>query len=92
MPRIARIDALGALHHIIVRGIERLKIFYEKETIIQWTSPKFHFNKAPGCFQCEPRRLPVIFSVTSWGSASPAATWIALQTAAGTTQASQHPN
>ena len=23
MPRKARIDALGALHHIIIRGIER---------------------------------------------------------------------
>ncbi|MFX0197592.1 MAG: hypothetical protein ACFFCW_15835 [Candidatus Hodarchaeota archaeon] len=27
MPRKARIDASGALHHIIVRGIERKKIF-----------------------------------------------------------------
>ncbi len=27
MPRKARIDAPGALHHIIVRGIERKKIF-----------------------------------------------------------------
>ncbi len=29
MPRQARIDAPGALHHIIVRGIERRKIFYD---------------------------------------------------------------
>ncbi|MBU0699098.1 MAG: transposase, partial [Proteobacteria bacterium] len=29
MPRKARIDAAGALHHIIVRGIERRKIFYD---------------------------------------------------------------
>jgi len=29
MPRKARIDAHGALHHIIVRGIERRKIFYD---------------------------------------------------------------
>ena len=29
MPRKARIDALGALHHFIVRGIERRKIFYD---------------------------------------------------------------
>jgi REP-associated tyrosine transposase len=29
MPRKARIDAGGALHHIIVRGIERRKIFYD---------------------------------------------------------------
>ena len=27
MPRNARIDAPGALHHVIVRGIERRKIF-----------------------------------------------------------------
>jgi len=27
MQRKARIDAAGALHHIIVRGIERRKIF-----------------------------------------------------------------
>jgi REP element-mobilizing transposase RayT len=29
MPRKSRIDAPGALHHIIVRGIERRKIFYD---------------------------------------------------------------
>ena len=29
MPRKDRIDATGALHHIIVRGIERRKIFYD---------------------------------------------------------------
>jgi REP element-mobilizing transposase RayT len=29
MPRKARIDAPGALHHIIIRGIERRKIFYD---------------------------------------------------------------
>ena len=29
MPRKARIDAPGALYHIIVRGIERRKIFYD---------------------------------------------------------------
>jgi len=27
MPRKARIDAAGALHHIIIRGIERKAIF-----------------------------------------------------------------
>jgi len=30
MPRKARIDAAGALHHIIVRGIERRNIFLDK--------------------------------------------------------------
>jgi REP element-mobilizing transposase RayT len=29
MPRKARIDVPGALHHIIERGIERRKIFYD---------------------------------------------------------------
>jgi len=27
MPRKGRIDAPGALHHVIIRGIERRKIF-----------------------------------------------------------------
>ena len=30
MPRKSRIDAPGALHHIIGRGIERCKIFRDK--------------------------------------------------------------
>ncbi len=29
MPRMARIDTPGALHHIIVRGINRKKIFFD---------------------------------------------------------------
>jgi len=29
MPRKSRIDATGAIHHIIVRGIERRKIFLD---------------------------------------------------------------
>ena len=29
MPRSARIDAPGVLNHIIIRGIERRKIFYD---------------------------------------------------------------
>ena len=29
MPRKIRIDAPGALHHIICRGIERKRIFYD---------------------------------------------------------------
>ena len=29
MPRKSRIDVPGALHHIIVRGIERRKIFID---------------------------------------------------------------
>jgi len=38
MPRQARIDAPSALHHIIVRGIERRKIFrseYDRQNFIK---------------------------------------------------------
>ena len=31
MPRKARIDAPGALHHIIVRGIDRRRIFSDDQ-------------------------------------------------------------
>jgi len=31
MPRKARIDAPGALHHLIMRGIERRKIFQDDQ-------------------------------------------------------------
>ena len=34
MPRKARINALGALHHIIVRGIDRRKIFLMIPTVM----------------------------------------------------------
>ena len=37
MPRKARIDAPGALHHVIIRGIERRKIFrsdYDRENFV----------------------------------------------------------
>ncbi|GMQ79823.1 MAG: hypothetical protein BMS9Abin03_264 [Thermodesulfobacteriota bacterium] len=37
MPRKARIDAPGALHHVIVRGIERRKIFrsdYDRQNFL----------------------------------------------------------
>ena len=27
MPRLARLDALGVLHHVIIRGIERRNVF-----------------------------------------------------------------
>ena len=31
MPRLARLDAPGVLHHIIIRGIERRKIFIDDQ-------------------------------------------------------------
>lgn len=37
MPRKGRVDAAGALHHVIVRGIERRKVFrsdYDRENIV----------------------------------------------------------
>jgi len=39
MPRKARIDTPGALHHVIVRGIERGKIFrsdYDRKNFLNW--------------------------------------------------------
>jgi len=38
MPRKSRIDAAGALHHIIARGIERGKIFNKVCEILQLKS------------------------------------------------------
>jgi hypothetical protein len=34
MPRKARIDATGAVHHIIAKGIERRKIFFPMTRIV----------------------------------------------------------
>jgi putative transposase len=31
MPRLARLDAPGVLHHVIIRGIERRNIFEDNE-------------------------------------------------------------
>ncbi len=37
MPRKARIDATGAVHHIIARGIERMRIFKDSaNSVIFW--------------------------------------------------------
>jgi len=38
MPRKARIDAPGALHHIIVRGIERREIFKDDADRIKFAN------------------------------------------------------
>ena len=32
MPRLARLDAPGVLHHVIIRGIERRNIFKDNES------------------------------------------------------------
>ena len=31
MPRLARLDAPGVVHHVIIRGIERRKIFKDSK-------------------------------------------------------------
>jgi REP element-mobilizing transposase RayT len=36
MPRKARIDAPGAVHHVMVRGIERRKIFRDSQDCNNW--------------------------------------------------------
>ena len=52
MPRRARIDAPGALHHVIVRGIERKAIFKDKvdrDTFLQRAGSIFTASQTP-CF------------------------------------------
>jgi len=53
MPRKARIDAPGALHHVIVRGIERSPIFIgepDREDFLQ---------RAKGVFRTHSRGRPL---------------------------------
>ena len=41
MPRLARLDAPGVLHHIMIRGIERRNIFRvrkDREDFLEWLS------------------------------------------------------
>jgi len=50
MPRQARIDAPGALHHIVVRGIERKAIFKDdtdRENFIQRLTGLLQENPTP---------------------------------------------
>jgi REP element-mobilizing transposase RayT len=52
MPRKARIDAPGALHHIIVRGIERRKIFFDdsdRDNLVERLGNIFSETETP-CF------------------------------------------
>ena len=38
MPRLARLDSAGVLHHVIIRGIERRFIFkddQDRETLVE---------------------------------------------------------
>jgi hypothetical protein len=40
MPRAARLDAVGVVHHVIIRGIERGRIFrddHDRENCIEGT-------------------------------------------------------
>ncbi len=56
MPRIARIDTPGLLHHVMIRGIERRKIFNDekdRENFIERLSillPATKTNATPGHF------------------------------------------
>jgi len=52
MPRQARIDAPGAVHHIIFRGIERRRIFkddLDRERFLEKLG-SFLVEGATGCF------------------------------------------
>jgi len=39
MPRRARLDAAGTLHHVIIRGIERRRIVDDDTAKNQWQEP-----------------------------------------------------
>jgi hypothetical protein len=50
MPRKSRIDAPGALHHIIARGIERMKIFQDdndQNHFLEWLGVILRETKTP---------------------------------------------
>ena len=52
MPRIARIDTPGLLHHIMIRGIERRKIFNDdkdRESFIELLSVLLPETKTQCC-------------------------------------------
>jgi len=52
MPRVARIDTPGLLHHVMIRGIERRKIFYDdkdREDLIDRLSALLPETKT-GCY------------------------------------------
>ena len=57
MPRKARIDAPGDLHHIITRGIEQRKIFYDDLDRNNWSIfPRI----IPGVPRIIPKEIPKI--------------------------------
>ena len=52
MPRLARLDAPGVFHHIIIRGIERRKIFRDnrdRENFLEWLG-KLLLETKTGCY------------------------------------------
>jgi hypothetical protein len=54
MPRQARIDAPGALHHIIIRGIDRTTIFKDdknRENFLERLSRHLSESQTP-CYAC----------------------------------------
>jgi hypothetical protein len=54
MPRKSRIDAPGALHHVIIRGIERWKIFqsdYDRKNVIKRLAELILLKSAWECVQ-----------------------------------------
>ena len=60
MPRKARIDAPGAQHHIIVRGIERRKIFRDDVDIALsgWSNAWQNYLKFPRRSCCQEANIP----------------------------------
>jgi REP element-mobilizing transposase RayT len=63
MPRQARIDTPGALHHIMVRGIERKKIFRDNKARERFER-KYELKAQGYNLDVLARRIAEIFDVT----------------------------
>ena len=74
MPRQSRIDAPGALHHIVVRGIERRKIFFDDQDrypFLEWLGAAVESTEAI-CYAWA--LIPNHFHLLLWTGTVPIAT------------------
>ncbi len=66
MPRQGRIDAPGALHHIIIRGIERKALFRDqtdRDRFVERLGTVVADTECPGCLFYFKRLRPKCFSI-----------------------------
>ena len=74
MPRLARLDAPGVLHHVIIRGIERRKIFKDNEDPISksWYDISvftlFNFPEGALFIRVNPLRTKIVSDISELNS------------------------